>query len=125
MISKVRACCNQDWLDPDGAQMTAMIAVWAEVLQEIPSEYLNHAYLEVVRSHASSFPLGANEIATAWRRFRRAWVGEQSRPAEQRRADVRCDACGDGNGWEMIPGKGARPCVECNPGRLATWEGEN
>jgi hypothetical protein len=123
LILKSRAACQQDDLDPNGAQMTTMVAAWLEILSTVPTDFLNQCYLQAMRDHDSSFPLGVGEIANVWEKNGKAWMEE----AQARRPSGEyCETC-SGTGMEIVFGadgrsKGARPCGVCNFERLANWK---
>ena len=70
IIVKARAACNLDPLDPNGATMRAQVQVWSEVLETVPIEHLNESYLDAIRAHSTSFPLGVGEIVAAYEAMR-------------------------------------------------------
>ena len=126
LISRARASCLQDAIDPNGPTMTAFVGAWEEALAKVPSEYLDRCYLHAVRHHNSSFPIGAGEVASAWEDNGKAWVEEDQ--AKKPQGDI-CDHCHMtvGQGMEIVTGQdgrslGARPCPVCNPDRYATWK---
>jgi hypothetical protein len=44
------------------------VETWAEVLAEIPVDELQNYYVITMRNRDSTFPLGADEILTRWRK---------------------------------------------------------
>ena len=114
LIQKARAACNQDTLDLNGAVMKLQTTVWAEALADVPSRFLNDCYLEAVKAHNTSFPLGVGEIANVWRVHGEMWAKAEAPPVL---TEDYCETC-SGTGWAPVydadlNSKGVRRCTVC------------
>ena len=121
LISKARLASNQDLLEAGSVLEQTTLAVWLEALEDVPLNKLNECYLAAIKKHSNSFPLGVSEIAAVWHEEITA-LAERPKVSEIQRKAVEeyCAPC-SGTGFEVVPGKGARPCAHCNAARAVDW----
>lgn len=82
-IVKSYLAANQN--PPEGQMMITQLATWAELLEHIPTEYINEYFLRAGRRKKGGFPANAYDIAEEWARLtnQRRWDSLIDDPAKR------------------------------------------